>query len=320
MERQPRWAPYLIGVLLSLAVPLVYLTLTSDPSPEHGAMSVPAAASSVSKPSLPSVTCGEISEPPNGRIEVHEPAVMKRSDANYSGIEFINEAPTPVRATLLVPGSEQVLASIFVSAHQRAVLSAPTGRYGLRVVRGSMWCGDAGFRDAVQVTIRDGLATHDGQTGEITIATSPESPAGLAFSFRSKAPAEALTVPAPVLGEGTMEVRADRAGHYRIPGSLNNKPVSFLVDTGASMVSVSRRVANEAGLHECAQWAKVRTANGTVDVCIVRGVTLRFGSFTVSQADIAVLPNLDADALLGMNVLRQFRVEVAQEVLKISAK
>ena len=87
-----------------------------------------------------------------------------------------------------------------------------------------------------------------------------------------------------------------------------------------SMVSVSRRVANEAGLHECAQWAKVRTANGTVDVCIVRGVTLRFGSFTVSQADIAVLPNLDADALLGMNVLRQFRVEVAQEVLKISAK
>ena len=326
MAESSRWGSYGIAVAIGLLVLLAYLTwgpeTTTGLSPVAPASPPDSAASR--RNAVASTICGEVAEPTHGSVQVHDAEIMKRSDANYSGIEFINDSPSAVRITLVVPGSEHRLASIFVSTRQRAVLSAPTGSYGLQVERGSIWCGDTGFRDAVQIAIRDGLNTRDGQIGEVAIAASPDLPTGLSFRFRSKPPASSAaeldSAMGPVLGEGTLEVRADRAGHYRIPGMLNTKAVSFLVDTGASMVAVSRRVANEAGLYECAHWAKVKTANGTVDVCIVRGVNLRFGGFVLTQTDIAVLPNLETDALLGMNVLRQFRVEWAQDVLKISAK
>lgn len=106
-------------------------------------------------------------------------------------------------------------------------------------------------------------------------------------------------------------------GHYHLQGSLNGSPVTFLVDTGASMASVSAELAERAGLR-CSQSADFHTANGTVRGCIARNVEIAFGDYQVSGVSVAVMPNLDGQPLLGMNVLGRFALEQSNGRLLIS--
>ena len=61
---------------------------------------------------------------------------------------------------------------------------------------------------------------------------------------------------------GELVIERGRDGHFRLPGTVNGRPVQFLVDTGASLVSVSEAFAREAGLSG-GQSATFHTANGT---------------------------------------------------------
>ena len=59
-----------------------------------------------------------------------------------------------------------------------------------------------------------------------------------------------------VLSSGEKEVvlQSSTHGHYVATGKINNEEVTFLVDTGASYVSVPERVAKNIGLkkvHRC---------------------------------------------------------------------
>jgi len=68
-----------------------------------------------------------------------------------------------------------------------------------------------------------------------------------------------------VLNSGEKEVVLESGsyGHYIATGKINNTKVTFLVDTGASYVSVPEDVANKVGLKKGAEML-VSTANGTI--------------------------------------------------------
>jgi aspartyl protease family protein len=51
-----------------------------------------------------------------------------------------------------------------------------------------------------------------------------------------------------VQADGTVAIARDRDGHFRVEGAVNGQPVTFLVDTGASMVGVTEPLAERAGL------------------------------------------------------------------------
>lgn len=117
------------------------------------------------------------------------------------------------------------------------------------------------------------------------------------------------------------EVRLQRQsdGHYHINGSINAVPVKFMLDTGASMVSVSRAVAKHAGL-ECEQPAVFTTANGKIDGCIATREEVTFGNVRLFDVDVAIMPNMDDMALLGMNALGKFDLQQTNGTLVIRHK
>ena len=99
----------------------------------------------------------------------------------------------------------------------------------------------------------------------------------------------------------------DRGGNYTLRGSINGVPLRFIVDTGASTVSVSAAQARRMGLVGC-RGTLAQTANGHVQGCMSVAHELRFGPFRAHDVEVAVLPDLGGEALLGMNVLSQLQV------------
>jgi aspartyl protease family protein len=96
-------------------------------------------------------------------------------------------------------------------------------------------------------------------------------------------------------------------GHYYVDGTVNDQKLNFVIDTGASLVSLPQGLANAAGLL-CQRQSMAHTANGLTRTCTTTIQTLKFGTFTLKNVEAMISPNL-SQPLLGMNVLKQFRVE-----------
>ncbi|MEF3076958.1 TIGR02281 family clan AA aspartic protease [Methylobacter sp. Wu1] len=113
-------------------------------------------------------------------------------------------------------------------------------------------------------------------------------------------------------------VKQGANGHYFLEGSVNNKSLMFVIDTGASVVSLPASLASDAGM-ACKEKVIVDTANGQTDACTVVISELKFGHFVVKNAPARVVPNL-SQPLLGMNVLQQFNMKQENGEMRISAR
>lgn len=107
-------------------------------------------------------------------------------------------------------------------------------------------------------------------------------------------------------------------GHYSVDGTINKQRLNFVIDTGASLVSIPQGIATSAGL-SCLRQVTMRTGNGMVNACATIIQQLQFGSFTMKNVKAIIAPNLD-QPLLGMNVLDQFRVEQDNGEMRLSSK
>lgn len=104
-------------------------------------------------------------------------------------------------------------------------------------------------------------------------------------------------------GSGELTLRRNRMGHYVAPGTINGQPVTFLLDTGATLVSVPAHLGSELGLKPGGT-AQVMTANGGVTVRTTRIAELGFGPFLAQDVRAHLNPGMkDDQVLLGMSVL-----------------
>ena len=93
-------------------------------------------------------------------------------------------------------------------------------------------------------------------------------------------------------------------GHYVFPGTINGEPVTFLLDTGATLVSVPAHLGRELGLKPGARQQAI-TANGTVTTRATRVDALAFGPFEIRGVPASLNPGMgDDQVLLGMSVLK----------------
>ncbi len=106
-------------------------------------------------------------------------------------------------------------------------------------------------------------------------------------------------------------------GHYFLDGEVNGIPVQFVVDTGASVVSLPSSVASAANIVCKGDRVMMQTANGSILVCTAVIAKLKFGSFLVKDVAAAIVPNL-AQPLFGMNILQQFNITQDDNKMKIS--
>lgn len=108
-------------------------------------------------------------------------------------------------------------------------------------------------------------------------------------------------------GSGPLVLTADKGGHFRVDGRINGARVDFLVDTGATLVSIGRSDARRAGIdYLSGQRAMAQTANGTTAIWLVNVDSLRLGSATLHNVQAAVHEHDLPVALLGMSALSRF--------------
>jgi aspartyl protease family protein len=122
--------------------------------------------------------------------------------------------------------------------------------------------------------------------------------------------------PALVTAEGELVIPRHRDGHFYVQGLVNGRPILFMVDTGASMVTVSEAFARTAGLPR-GYPTTFRTANGNVSGRFVRDVEVTVGDFTVASAAVGVgLVGMEAErGLLGQSFLSKFEMRVSGKQL-----
>jgi aspartyl protease family protein len=101
----------------------------------------------------------------------------------------------------------------------------------------------------------------------------------------------------------TIRIRRDRDGHFWVDAAVNGRPARFLVDSGATITTLSAETAEQAGVTRSEYFdAQVETANGVVPVGRGRARTFQVGS--IVREDMRVhLSTTDDTNLIGMNFL-----------------
>ncbi|HEX8379131.1 MAG TPA: TIGR02281 family clan AA aspartic protease [Allosphingosinicella sp.] len=107
-----------------------------------------------------------------------------------------------------------------------------------------------------------------------------------------------------VAAGGEMRIRKSLDGHFWINGELNGQKVRFLVDSGATVTSISTDTAELAGIEAGGGLpAVVQTANGTVRVQRARAERLKVGSIERRNLAVHVSEAFGPMNVLGMNFL-----------------
>ena len=126
----------------------------------------------------------------------------------------------------------------------------------------------------------------------------------------------------PTPGGGTRIVLSmGKGGHFSSEGSINGKPVQFMVDTGATLVAMSQSEADRIGLrYRDAPRGMVQTANGMVPVHSVRLASLRIGDVLVRDVDAVVMPADRRQILLGNSLLSRFQMRRDNTTMTLDKK
>lgn len=110
-----------------------------------------------------------------------------------------------------------------------------------------------------------------------------------------------------VRADGVREVvlRQNRAGHYIANGTINGHKVTFLLDTGATSVSVPSSVAGPIGLKRGAP-QRANTANGIITTYATRLDEVQLGNIRLDNVRADINPHMKGEeVLLGMSFLRK---------------
>ena len=106
--------------------------------------------------------------------------------------------------------------------------------------------------------------------------------------------------------QGVMVIlQQNKQGHYVTSGTINHTPVTFLLDTGATQVSVPAHLADELNL-TTGYAQRVSTANGSITVYATTIATLTVGDIQLKNVSAHLNPAIQSDEiLLGMSALRK---------------
>jgi len=111
-------------------------------------------------------------------------------------------------------------------------------------------------------------------------------------------------------------LQRERSGHYVAEGQINGNVVMFLVDTGATDVAVSEKMARAMGL-DFGPRIRVMTAAGPVNAWVTRLDQVSLGSLELSDVRATITPGLNDAALLGMSFLKHFSLRQDGDQLRI---
>lgn len=118
-------------------------------------------------------------------------------------------------------------------------------------------------------------------------------------------------------GQLTVELQGNRLGHYLANGTINGQPVTFLLDTGASFISVPQPVADRLELSR-GRPRTMSTANGSITVYTTTLDSVAIAELRRNRVTGHINPHMDGEEiLLGMSFLRHFELVQRDNILTI---
>jgi aspartyl protease family protein len=115
-----------------------------------------------------------------------------------------------------------------------------------------------------------------------------------------------------------VNLKRDPNGHYRAEALIDGVKTTVLVDTGADDVSISQEFANKLGIKSQSA-IRTQTANGDTVGYFTRLDSVKLGGIEVTNVAALIVPNLGADALLGMSFLNRMDVRLHHGTMTIRA-
>jgi aspartyl protease family protein len=114
---------------------------------------------------------------------------------------------------------------------------------------------------------------------------------------------------------------AGSGGHFMTQGSINGKAIEFMVDTGATAISLSADDARRIGLkYESGQKVMSQTAGGTRVVYLVRLNSVRIKDVEVFDVQAVVGEAPMPFALLGNSFLTRFQMKRENDIMTLTKK
>jgi aspartyl protease family protein len=105
-------------------------------------------------------------------------------------------------------------------------------------------------------------------------------------------------------GDYELVLQRNRYGHYVANGRINGEAVVFLLDTGASDISVPGELAKRLGLKRGPAMI-YQTANGSVKVYATQLASVDMGGISLQGVRASINPAMEGDeVLLGMSFLK----------------
>ena len=109
----------------------------------------------------------------------------------------------------------------------------------------------------------------------------------------------------------------NRYGHYVFDGEINQKSVTFIVDTGATTTAIPENLKDYLQL-EAGPAFTVLTANGKATAYATRISELKIGEIVLKNTRASLNPGLgNSEILLGMNILKHMELIQRGDVLII---
>lgn len=106
-----------------------------------------------------------------------------------------------------------------------------------------------------------------------------------------------------VVEGGTVRVPMSDDGHFWVDATINGNPARLMVDSGATVTTLSQETATRVGIDwSDALTTTVFTANGPMAVKRARAASLRIGNITTEDLAVHVAPGDDIN-VVGMNFL-----------------
>jgi aspartyl protease family protein len=103
----------------------------------------------------------------------------------------------------------------------------------------------------------------------------------------------------------TVKLTRNKAGHYIANGFINNQPVTFMLDTGATNVAIPQVIADQLQLSKGRQYY-TQTANGRAVSYATRLDSLELGAIVLHDVNASISPGFESnEILLGMSALKQ---------------
>lgn len=121
----------------------------------------------------------------------------------------------------------------------------------------------------------------------------------------------------------SLNIQSGRTGVFVADGYINGKKVSFIIDTGATYVSISEEDAQRLNIQDyrrSSNTISMRTANGTTESYKVRLNSIHLGDLEARNIEAVIGGDTGGFVLLGNAFLRHFNLKMTREQLTITER